>query len=143
MVTTNNYYERVPSVIEFNYRMKYRQKISGGIMGTIGYLLSPLSWWNDLYLNIPLAYAVAWIASLAYKPAFLPAFVIAYWITNIAGLILMHKGIEKVARKGGMERKYSRRDFFKDLALSLIYTALIVALVKLHVLQPVGEYFKK
>ena len=45
--------------------MRYKQKITGGIIGTVGYLLSPLSWWNDLYFNIPIAYATAWLVSLA------------------------------------------------------------------------------
>jgi hypothetical protein len=79
--------------------MKHKQIISGGILATIGYLLSPLSWWNDLYLNIPLAYAGAWLVRLVYNPAFLPAFIVCYWITNITGLVLMHKGIGKIAEK--------------------------------------------
>ncbi len=112
-------------------------------MGAAGYLLSPLSWWNDLYLNIPLSYAAAWALSLVYKPAFLPAFVASYWVTNIAGLIMMHKGIERIARKEGTERKYSKRDFLKDLAFSFIYTLLIIVLVKAGVIKPIDEYFKK
>ncbi|MBI5665247.1 MAG: hypothetical protein HZC49_09245 [Nitrospirae bacterium] len=77
-------------------------------MATIGYMLSPLSWWNDLYLNIPLAYLGAWLASLFYKPAFLTAFIAAYWITNVAGLVIMHKGIKKAAGKQMISR-YTRK----------------------------------
>jgi len=120
--------------------MKHKQKISGGILATIGYLLSPLSWWNDLYLNIPLAYAGAWLVRLVYNPAFLPAFIVCYWITNITGLVLMHKGIGKIAEKEETKRSYTKRNLLKDSALSLVYTVIIVILVKLNILRPVEEY---
>jgi hypothetical protein len=122
--------------------MKHKQKISGGIIAFIGYILSPLSWWNDLFVNIPLAYAGAWLVSLVYRPAFLTSFVISYWITNIAGLIMMHKGIVKVARKAGQKGVYSKKDLLKDVAWSLFYTALIVALVEFRVIKPIGAYIK-
>jgi hypothetical protein len=126
--------------------LKYRsmpggQKKTGIILSIIGYLLSPLSWWNDLYLNIPLAYAGAWLVSLAYKPAFLTAFIVCYWITNIAGFVLMHKGIEKIVRKEAIKKPYSKRDILKDIALSLAYTGLIVILVRLNIIRPIEEYF--
>lgn len=120
--------------------MVTKRKISGGIMGLIGYLLSPLSWWNDLFLNIPIAYACAWLISLIYRPAFLTSFIASYWITNIAGLVLLHKGIEKVMRKEGRSVRYSKRDLLKDLAISLVYTGLIVLLVKLGIIKPIGDY---
>ena len=28
-------------------------------------MLSPLSWWNDLFVNVPLALVFAWLVSLA------------------------------------------------------------------------------
>ncbi|RJQ56970.1 MAG: hypothetical protein C4526_00285 [Nitrospiraceae bacterium] len=118
------------------------RKKTGIILSVIGYLLSPLSWWNDLYLNIPLAYAGAWLVSLFYKPAFLAAFIACYWITNIAGFVLMHKGIEKIVKKEAIKKSYSKRDILKDIVLSLAYTGLIVILVKLNVIRPVEEYFK-
>jgi hypothetical protein len=122
--------------------MKHKQIISGGILATIGYLLSPLSWWNDLYLNIPLAYAGAWLVRLIYNPAFLPAFIVCYWITNIAGLVLMHKGIGKMA-KGEIKKPYTKKDLLKDITLSVIYTVIIVILVKLNILKPVEEYLNR
>lgn len=121
--------------------MRYRRKISGGLIGIVGYILSPLSWWNDAFINIPLAYVCGWLASLVYRQAFLPVFVISYWMTNVAGFMLLHKGVEMAARKEGRHRPYSRRAFMKDLALSVAYTGLIVGLVKLHIIKPVGSYF--
>lgn len=64
-----------------------------------GYILSPLSWWNDLYVNVPLSYVFAGLASRLYKAVFLGAFIVCYWITNIAGFIMMHKGAERVMQK--------------------------------------------
>src|SRR4030066_1790945 len=120
--------------------MKHKQRISGGIMATIGYLLSPLSWWNDIYLNIPLAYLGAWLSSLVYKPAFLTAFVASYWITNIVGLVLLHKGITKFAGKQITNKKYSKKELLKDIVLSLVYTGIIIILAKLHIIRPIEQY---
>ncbi len=40
-----------------------------GIVAVIGYLLSPLSWWNDLFVNVPLAYLFALPFSLLHEHA--------------------------------------------------------------------------
>jgi hypothetical protein len=104
-----------------------------------GFLLSPLSWWNDLYFNIPLAYALASPVSLIYKPAFLNAFILFYWLTNLAGFIMMHKGAERVLiNKTG---SYSKRAILVDIAWSLGYTIVIIIMVKLNIIRPVTEYF--
>jgi cadmium resistance protein CadD (predicted permease) len=121
--------------------MSKRHFISGSLLGLIGYLLSPLSWWNDWFLNIPLAYAGAWLVSLIWKHAFLPAFIGFYWATNIIGLIMLHKGIVKVVNRKHEEKRYSRRALAKDIAVSLIYTAVIVILVRTGVIRPPGGYF--
>ena len=36
----------------------------------------------------------------------------------------------------------SRRDLLKDIAISLLYTGLIVALVKFGVLKPIKDYLR-
>ena len=105
----------------------------------VGFMLSPLSWWNDLFVNVPLAVAFAWPVSLLYKPAFAPALVLGYWLTNILGFVLMHKGAQKMLSE--KQRPYSGRDALRDVGVSLLYTALILALVKLGILQPIKNYF--
>jgi len=35
--------------------MAWKRKVTGGILGLVGFMLSPLSWWNDLFVNVPLA----------------------------------------------------------------------------------------
>jgi hypothetical protein len=103
-------------------------------------MLSPLSWWNDLFVNIPLAVAFAWVISLFYKPAFQASVILGYWLTNVLGFVLMHKGAQvMIAEKS----KYSRRELLRDVAISVVYTAVIILLIFLGVLQPVQNYFKR
>ena len=42
------------------------------------FLLSPLSWWNDLFVNVPLALAFAWVVSWFWPTAFTASFVLGY-----------------------------------------------------------------
>jgi hypothetical protein len=36
--------------------MLKKKKIVGAVVAALGFVLSPLSWWNDLFVNIPIAY---------------------------------------------------------------------------------------
>jgi|SRR5437867_4747076 len=121
--------------------MAWKRKISGSILAAIGFMLSPLSWWNDLFVNLPLALAFAWLVSWFYKPAFEVCVVVGYWLTNILGFVLMHKGTEKMMTE--RQKTYSWRGLLRDVGISLLYTALIVALIKLGVLKPIENYFHK
>ena len=120
--------------------MGWKRKAAGGILATIGFMLSPLSWWNDLFVNVPLALAFAWAVGWFYKPAFGPSLVLGYWLTNVLGLVLLHKGAQKMLSE--QQRRYSRRDLLRDVGISLLYTALIVVLVKVGLLQPIQTYSK-
>ena len=117
---------------------KKRRYLKGGALAVIGWILSPLTWWNDLFINIPIAYGFAWLFSLVHKPLFLPMFITGYWITNILGLFLLHKGV--VTTIAGEKHTYTRKDFIKDVIISVIYTAAIILLVQFKVLKPPQEY---
>jgi len=119
--------------------MLWKRKATGGVLTFVGYMLSPLSWWNDLYVNVPLALAFAWLVGLFSRRAFAVAFVVGYWLTNVAGFVLMHKGAQKILKE--QEKKYARRDLAKDMVISLVYTGLIIALLKLKILKPIQNYF--
>ncbi len=108
--------------------------LSGGFLTFFGYMLSPLSWWNDAFVNIPLALVFACAVSFFYKPAFNASFLVGYWITNVAGFVLMHKGGQRLLHES--EKRYDWRTLGKDVLISLLYTVLIVALIKLKVLEP-------
>jgi hypothetical protein len=115
--------------------MAWKRKATGGVLAFIGYILSPLSWWNDAFVNIPLALAFAWVVALFYKPAFEASWVLGYWLTNIIGMVMMQKGAEKMLRKE--DRKYSWRDSVRDIGISLVYTGIIVLLLKLGIVKPI------
>jgi hypothetical protein len=118
-----------------------KRKVSGGILAFIGFMLSPLSWWNDAFVNLPLALVFAWTVSWFYKPIFAASLVLGYWLTNILGFVLMHKGGAKILSE--QDAPYTRRSLCRDLVVSLLYTLLIVALVKWGVLQPMEDYLHK
>jgi hypothetical protein len=103
-------------------------------------MLSPLSWWNDLFFKVPLALAFAWLVSWFYKPAFTASLVVGYWLTNLLGFILLHKGGQKLLSE--KQGRYSWRNLSRDVGISLLYTALIVVLVKFGVLKPIQGYFQ-
>jgi hypothetical protein len=119
--------------------MAWKRKVTGGFLAVVGYMLSPLSWWNDAFVNVPLALAFAWVVSAFYRPAFGAAVVVGYWLTNVLGFILMHKGAQQML--SDQNRKYLRRELVKDLLISLAYTVLILILLKFGVLKPFQSYF--
>jgi hypothetical protein len=126
--------------------MAAKRKIAGGVLAGVGFMLSPLSWWNDAFVNLPLALVFAWVVTLPCtvslrESVFNGAVVIGYWLTNVLGFVLMHKGAKAVVSKEKMS--YSRRDFIRDIGISLAYTLLIVLLIKWGVLKPFQAYFSK
>jgi hypothetical protein len=126
--------------------MAWKRKISGSVLSVVGFMLSPLSWWNDAVVNLPLALLFAWVVGLIYRPAAQPrspsfeaAVIVGYWLTNVLGFVLMHKGAQQMLSRE--EKKYSRRELLKDVVVSLLYTALIVVLLKVGILKPISAYF--
>ena len=122
--------------------MSWKRRVHGGVLGFIGFMLSPLSWWNDLFVNVPLALGFAWLVSLFYRPAFHSALIIGYWLTNLLGLVLLHKGARNMFSSED-PKAYSGRELFKDVLISLLYTLLIVLLIQLKILQPITDYLPK
>lgn len=121
--------------------MPWKRKLSGSTLAFIGFLLSPLSWWNDLFVNVPLALAFAWVVSLFWPAVFGASFVLGYWLTNVLGLVLMQKGAQQALSE--QLKPYTRRQLIGDLGISLAYTLLIIALVKHGVLKPLPDYLPK
>ena len=50
--------------------MAWKRKVSGSILAVIGFMLSPLSWWNDAFVNFPLALGFAWLVAAFWPAAF-------------------------------------------------------------------------
>ena len=100
-----------------------RKQLTGGIVAFVGFILSPLSWWNDLFVNIPIAYGVAYLFGLMSKSLFFPMFLAAYLLTNVAGFIMMQNGIEQIAKKR------AKHGFLESLAVSVFYMIIVVVLM--------------
>jgi hypothetical protein len=115
--------------------------VFGGLLAVVGYILSPLSWWNDAFVNLPLAYLFASLASLVSRRLFGPAMVAGYWLTNIVGLLLLAKG---TARALDSEQRRSRwRQLWLSLAAATGYTALVLVLVRFGLLKPIHALFRR
>lgn len=113
------------------------RKIFGAIVIAIGFALSPLSWWNDLFINLPIAFFFGCVLGAVNEKLFLPGVIVGYWFSNVLGVAMMHFGFLKFRP----EKKYSRRDLVRDLCLALAYTALIVLLFKLGIITLPANLF--
>lgn len=109
----------------------------------VGFWLSPLSPWNDVFTNVPMAYAFGFVFSFFYAPLFFPLVVLGYWLTNILGFVLMHYGYANLHTKHGT---YVFHKHWKMYVLATtIYTLLIVVLIYYGILpsaQEVVGFFK-
>ncbi len=101
------------------------------VLVTTGFILSPLTWWNDLVINIPLAYFISLPFSLLHESLFLPSFIVGYWFTNLLGFLLMHWGGERLLHKEN--RTISIKH---SLMVSLLYSIIVIILVLLGWLEP-------
>ncbi len=105
-------------------------------LSAAGFILSPVSWWNDLVINIPLAWVLAFPFGWISESLLYPAMVGSYWFTNILGMILLHKGLLGFynTNYGIPEPGISGiRGFFirfrSDFFWSVVYTLLIAILM--------------
>ncbi|MFC1787839.1 hypothetical protein ACFLZY_01315 [Patescibacteria group bacterium] len=115
-----------------------RTIIKGSTLGVIGFILSPLSWWNDLVINIPLAYLFAIVFTYLLQPiitfsitGFAVWLGIGYWITNILGFWFIHLGIKEFIQKKG--------HWIWDVSISLLYTIVVIVLAILGFSQPIAD----
>lgn len=115
------------------------RRLVSGIVAFIGYILSPLSWWNDTFINLPLAYLFASLISLASHRLFAPAMILGYWLTNIAGILLMARGTAGLI--AGDSPRPGRRQLVWSLIAATGYTLLIVLLYAFGILKPLRELF--
>lgn len=111
-----------------------RRPLLGSVIAFVGFILSPLTWWNDAFVNIPIAWCAATLVALIRREWFEPAIYIAYLGTNVLGLVLMHAGVRMGLTK---PQPFTYKDLAKQFLVALGYTALIFALVRLKVLPQI------
>jgi hypothetical protein len=110
------------------------QKLRGLFLLVLGYLLSPLCWWNDLLFNLPIAYFFGYICSLFSPKLLLPCSIIGYWLSNVVGILLMQYGSQDIFQKEPSERNL-KKELFSGLVSSTIYTLVIVGLIHFKILD--------
>ena len=66
------------------------KNIARGVVFFVGWLLSPLTWWNDAFVNIPLSYLMASALHACFRGLRFGWLVLGcYWFTNAVGLAMM------------------------------------------------------
>jgi hypothetical protein len=107
------------------------------MLATTGFILSPLSWWNDLVVNVPLAYLFSFPFSLMNEHLFLPAFILGYWLTNLLGFLLLHWGGEGLIYRGRPTISVRR-----SLLVSMLYSVIMIIFVVAGWVAPPTEYLQ-
>lgn len=122
--------------------MNWPQKIRGGFWVGLGYLLSPLSWWNDLFFNLPIAYGFAYGLTWWHREWFAPAIALGYWLSNVLGFVLMQWGVGDLVASANPDSPQTDRlgdrwqhPLWISLASSTVYTLVIVGLAYFHLLS--------
>lgn len=95
-------------------------------------MLSPLSWWNDIFFNLPIALAFGYAVSWTAPSWFVPATVVGYWLSNVLGMVMMQFGATDVFLSE--DKQNSKRDLLIGFGSSTLYTVVVAALVYFHVL---------
>ncbi|WP_206070388.1 hypothetical protein [Nodosilinea sp. P-1105] len=104
----------------------------GGTLVAVGYLLSPLCWWNDLVINLPLALGFGYLVSRPYPDALVPLTGVGYWLTNVVGFVLIQQGAVTALRH--QQSPSGGQSLRNGLITSTLYTVAIVVLLQLHVI---------
>ena len=110
-----------------NIKLRQVKRVFSGIIALIGFLLSPISWWNDILVNFPLSYLFAVPFRLLDERLFLPSFILGYWLTNIAGILMMHFGVKNAVNP--KSEKVSKKELRNTILVGIFYTIVIVFLV--------------
>lgn len=110
------------------------KRLRGGLLFVVGYLLSPLCWWNDLVFNLPVAYGFGYLCSLVSQNWMLPGLIAGYWLSNVVGIVLMQFGATD-ALQGQPKERNLKKELFTGVVSSTVYTLVILALVQLHILD--------
>ncbi len=110
------------------------KRLWGGTLIVIGYLLSPLCWWNDIVFNLPLALGFGYLCSRPYPAALVPLTLVGYWLSNVVGFMLMHQGTV-TALLGNDRAENPRQAIRNGLLASTVYTLAIGVLLQLHLVD--------
>lgn len=111
---------------------RWPRYVLGAAVFTVGFILSPLTWWNDLVVNLPIAWV---LASLLPDTWFKPAFIASYWVTNIAGFLMMYSSRNIVRRRP--PEPVSLKTICNLLLVTTIFTLLFLLLMTVGIIRPI------
>ncbi len=114
-------------------------KISRISIFIIGWILSPFTWWNDAFINIPLSYLMANILFYFIRVKFVWLVVFCYWLTNAIGLLLMYYD----GRHLMLASKNRIRTFLYLVVFIIALSAVILYIDKQGKLLPIGVFLKR
>jgi hypothetical protein len=127
--------ESLPEVNQEGFQIRVLlKKLRGGFLLILGFLLSPLSFWNDLFFNLPIAYSFGYACSWINPDVFLPCSILGYWLSNIVGILMMQAGVVDVFQEQPKERNL-KKELLMGLVTSAVYTVIIVALIQFNILE--------
>jgi len=98
----------------------------------IGWLLSPLTPWNDAFINIPISYVLAGITERFFHGSFVFMTMVFYWFTNCLGLFIMYKSGAALLPN----RSRIIPEILKLIIVMAFYSMLIILLYKIGILHP-------
>jgi hypothetical protein len=98
----------------------------------VGWLLSPLTFWNDAFVNIPIAYICA---SLAYRMArldFVKSMLVFYWLSNLLGILIIYFAGRRILA----DKKTRAHEITITILTILIYSAILILISNAGFLKP-------
>jgi hypothetical protein len=99
----------------------------------VGWMLSPLTFWNDAFVNIPISYFCATISLRFLKNTdFLFLVLIFYWLSNGFGVLMMYASGKSIMR----DKSHRLKALASLFVTVLIYSAIIIILGKIGILKP-------
>lgn len=109
-----------------------KKRLISAIIAFVGLMLSPITWWNDPFVNIPISYITASIVAGFSPNLFYTSFLIFYWFSNLLGVLLLYKG-----GKGFIEARRISRS--KQVIAILVYSFIIVLLSIYGIIKPIWK----
>lgn len=98
----------------------------------LGWLLSPFTFWNDAFINIPLSYICASLAAKILHADFLVSVLVFYWASNITGVLLMYACGKSIIGEGGSPL----RKILGIVFTVIVYSLILVFLYHTGLLKP-------
>lgn len=111
-----------------------QRQLWGGFCVIVGFLLSPLCWWNDLIFNLPIAYGIGYLCELVVKGGLMPGAIAGYWLSNVVGIVLMQAGTHQVWQASA-EKPNFKQALWSGVLSSTVFTVLVCLLVYCHILD--------